>query len=259
MKAAIVLILWLTLTAASPTRVVSLNLCTDELALLLATPGQLASVTWLAADRHETALAPRARRLHHNSGRMESVAPLAPDLILTGGAQNRYAAELARRLGARVLDIPPPQSLPDLRRNIRSVARAFGRRTQGERLIAWMNTQLGPIPRSSAPAILLQGGGYTPLPGSFAADLLAHAGLRQQPFAGGRADLETLVTRPPQVIVTSRYRAQQTSLHQQWLRHPALAALPNTTRHLTIDGRAWTCMGPLVAADIARLRRELGR
>jgi iron complex transport system substrate-binding protein len=36
--------------ADAPARVVSVNLCTDQLAMLIAAPGQLQSVSWLAAD-----------------------------------------------------------------------------------------------------------------------------------------------------------------------------------------------------------------
>ncbi|MDO9490377.1 MAG: ABC transporter substrate-binding protein, partial [Sphingomonadaceae bacterium] len=70
---------------AAPQRVASLNLCTDELVLLLADKAQLASVTKLGADARETRLAHRAAGLHRNNGRMESVAGLVPDLVITGG------------------------------------------------------------------------------------------------------------------------------------------------------------------------------
>jgi iron complex transport system substrate-binding protein len=90
-----------------------------------------------------------------------------------------------------------------------------------------------------------------------AADLARHAGLEQQPFASERVDLERLLANPPEVIVVTRYRAQQTSLNQLWLSHPALRQLPASTRIVEVDGRAWTCMGPLVADEVAGLRARL--
>ena len=256
--------LWLGLAAliaspagAAPQRVASLNLCTDELALLLAAPGQLASVTFLGADRNETPVAPRAAGLHRNNGRMESVAALAPDLVLTGGGANRYAAEMARRLGTRVVDVPPPTSLAEVRRNIRTVAKALGRERQGEALIATMNARLGPVPVGQRPAVLLSGGGYTIRTDSLAAELARHAGLAQQAYPDERVALERLIANPPEVIVVTSYRAGQASLHQMWLAHPALKRLPASTRMIEIDGRSWTCLGPLVAGDIAELRASL--
>ena len=240
-----------------PHRVASLNLCTDELALELAAPGQLASVTFLAADAQETPLAQRARGLHHNNGHMDSVAALAPDLVLTSGAPTRYAAELASRMGARVLDVPPPQTIADVRANIRTVAAGLGREATGAALIARFDRDLGPVPPRTAPALLLEGGGYVPHADGLAAQFLAHAGLAQAAMPGDRADIETLLVHPPAMLLTSRYRAGQTSNQQAWLAHPALARLPS--RRLSFDGRAWTCMGPLAARVLPRLRAAVGR
>lgn len=241
----------------APQRVASLNLCTDELALLLARPGQLASVTFLGADLQETPVAPRARGLHRNNGRMESVAALAPELVLTGGGANRYAAEMAQRLGAKVVDVPPPLSIAEMKRNIRTVAQALGTEAKGEALVAQVEAQLGPVPARQRPAVLLSGGGYTVRPDSLSAQLARHAGLAQQPYPTERVALERLIAEPPAVIVVTRYRATQASLHQMWLAHPALKRLPRSTAVIDIDGRPWTCLGPLVAAEVAKLRRRL--
>ncbi|MEO0811096.1 MAG: hypothetical protein AAFW82_10790, partial [Pseudomonadota bacterium] len=45
---------------AAPRRVVSMNLCTDQLAMLLAAPGQLYSVSYLAGRTDASVLADRA-------------------------------------------------------------------------------------------------------------------------------------------------------------------------------------------------------
>jgi iron complex transport system substrate-binding protein len=239
---------------SAPQRVASLNLCTDELLLLLAKPGQIASVTRLAADPAETELAPRAKGLHLNDGRMESLVRIRPGLVVTGGFTNAYAGAMARRLGYRVVDVPPPQSLADVRRNVRTVAAALGTVPRGEALIAAMDASLGPVPAQQRPVLILTGGGYVPRADGLAAAYLRHAGLTQQNLPSGRADLERLLADPPAVVITSRYRSAQTSRHQMWLAHPALRALPATTRRMDIDGRAWLCGSPLVARQIAALR-----
>lgn len=243
--------------AAAPQRVASLNLCTDELVLLLADKAQLASVTKLGADARETRLAHRAAGLHRNNGRMESVAGLVPDLVITGGGANRYAAEIARRMGTRVVDVPPPETIGELRRNIRTVAAALAQPARGEALVAHVNAALGAVPARQRSAVLLSGGGYTVRPDGLSAALARHAGLAQQAYPSQRVALDRLIAAPPEVIVITRYRAGQASLHQMWLAHPALKRLPASTRILEIDGRSWTCLGPLVADDVARLRTRL--
>ena len=74
--------------ASVPRRVVSMNLCTDQMAMLVAAPGQLFSVSFLAADPVSSVLAPlwRAGRqqLHSIGSRVlllhgadDEIVPLA--------------------------------------------------------------------------------------------------------------------------------------------------------------------------------------
>ncbi len=87
---------------------------------------------------------------------------------------------------------------------------------------------------------------------------MALAGLRQRPMRGDRVSLETLLVRPPAVLLRSDYRQGQYSNQQRWLRHPA-ARRGGRLRTLATDGRRWTCMGPLLIDEIVRLRGAVGR
>jgi iron complex transport system substrate-binding protein len=87
---------------------------------------------------------------------------------------------------------------------------------------------------------------------------MALAGLKQRPLAGDRISLEQLLVRPPAVLLRSNYRSGQYSGEQRWLSHP-LAKAGRRSRSLTTDGRVWTCMGPLMIGEVARLRRELAQ
>ncbi|MEL6267927.1 MAG: ABC transporter substrate-binding protein, partial [Pseudomonadota bacterium] len=62
-KAAVIMLLGAASTAAAqpPARVVSMNLCTDQLAMLIASPGQLVSVSYLARDPASSAMAAEAQ------------------------------------------------------------------------------------------------------------------------------------------------------------------------------------------------------
>lgn len=242
---------------AAPVRVASLNLCSDELALLLAAPGQLVSVSRLGADRRETLLAARAQGLAVNRGRVTDVVALAPDLILTSGGDPNAAAT-ARRLGIATLELPQPHTLGEVAANVRSVARALGRAPAGEALVAAMAADLGVPPRTTHRALFVGGGGVTIAADGLGAAWLRHAGLIEAPGPRGRVNLERILASPPQVLLVSNYHAGERSNNQAWLNHPALAALPAGLRRLGTDGRAWTCLGPPVAAEIARLRKAIG-
>jgi iron complex transport system substrate-binding protein len=238
---------------AAPRRVASLNLCTDELLLMLGDPGQIVSVTHLAQQPAETPLWRQARRYRHNDGSLASVAGLGPDLVLTMGGGARDRVRIAARLGIRTLDLPYPQSLADTERAIGTVARALGRGPAGAAALARIERLKRSRPAMSADTIWLGGGGRTVAATGLAAEWMALAGLRQRPMTGDRVSLEQLLVRPPAVVLRSDYRGGQYSSEQRWLRHP-LARRIRGARTLVTDGRLWTCMGPALAGEIERLR-----
>jgi iron complex transport system substrate-binding protein len=244
--------------AATPQRVASLNLCTDELLLLLAEPRQIASVSYLSHLAEETPLWARARAYRRNDGSLLSVAGLKPDLVLTMGGGGRDRAGIGARLGMKVLDLAYPQSLAGIAAATRKVAAALGQEGRGRAVAAAVERVRRSAPARPLDAIYLSGGGRSLSPKGAGAEWMAAAGLRQRSLPGDRASLEALLVRPPAVLLRSRYRSGQYSAEQRWLSHP-LAARARAGRTLVTDGRLWTCMGPLMVGEVARLRRELGR
>src|SRR4051812_43523307 len=244
--------------AAPPRRVASLHLCTDELLLLLAAPGQVASVTHLSQSPAETPLGRRARAYAHNDGSLVSVASLKPDLVLTMGGGARDRVGIAGRLGIRILDLPYPQSLGDIEQAVIRTAAALGRPAAGAALVDRIEALRRARPARSLDTLWLGGGGRTMPATGLAAEWMALAGLRQRALAGDRVPLETLLVRPPAVLLRSDYRSGQYSGEQRWLRHP-LAARARAGRTIATDGRVWTCMGPLTIGEVERLRRESAR
>lgn len=243
---------------AAPRRVASLNLCTDELLLMLGDPAQIASVTHLSQQSAETGLWNRALRHARNDGSLASVAGLRPDLVLTMGGGARDRARVAGRLGIRVVDLPYPQSLADIERSVRTVSVALGRPAAGRAVLERMERLKRGHPASGSDTIWLGGGGRTVSAGSLAAQWMALAGFRQRAVTGDRVSLEQLLLRPPAVILRSDYRQGQYSGEQRWLSHP-LARRVRNARTIVTDGRPWTCMGPPLIAEIERLRRGEGK
>ena len=124
----------------------SLNLCTDELLLMLAAPEQIATVTHLAQQEAETPLWRQALRYPHNDGSLLSVVERRPDLIVTmgGGISDRLG--IAARLGIPTLDLMFAQNLGDVGVNIRRLATAIGRPEAGAALLRRMNALLSSRP-----------------------------------------------------------------------------------------------------------------
>lgn len=242
--------------AAAPARVASLNLCTDELLLLLAAPGQIASVTHLAQQPAETPLWRQARRYARNDGSLLSVVPLGPDLVVTMGGGARDGLRIAERLGIRTIDLPFARSIADVEASVARLAAALGRPQTGAALLRRIAALRAGAPSGAVDAIWLGGGGRTVSAEGLEAQWMALAGMRQRPMRGDRVSLETLLVRPPALLLRSDYREGQYSAGQRWLAHPAVRHARGA-RTLATDGRLWTCMGPLLIGEIERLRGAL--
>jgi iron complex transport system substrate-binding protein len=243
---------------AAPRRVVSLNLCTDELLLALGDRSQIASVSHLSHISHETPYWGAARAFPANDGSILSVVARKPDLILTMGGGGRDSERLARRMGARLVTLPYMMTLNEMKTGVGSVAEALGRRQAGERLLAPLAALERSRPARMIDTVWMGGGGRSLPATGLGADWMALAGLRQRALTGDRVTLEQLLVRPPALLLRSDYRSGQYSGEQRWLSHP-LAGRANKARTIHTDGRLWTCMGPSLIPEIARIRKEMWR
>lgn len=238
---------------AAPQRVASLNLCTDELLLLLAAPGQILSVTHLSQSPAETPYWRTARRYPRNDGSLLSVAGMKPDLVLTMGGGARDRVRIAARLGIRTLDLPYPANLAAIEASVAKVAAALGREAAGKTLLSRIARLRAQTPAKTVDTVWLGGGGRSLAAIGLGAEWMRLAGLRQRALAGDRIGLEQLLTAPPKVLLRSDYRSGQFSGEQRWLSHP-LARGVARSHVMPTDGRRWTCMGPAMIAEIERLR-----
>ena len=242
------------LFADAAVRAASLNMCTDEYLLLLARPREIASVSRLSRDPADSSLWRLGQRYPGNRGDLESALTSRPNLLITMGGGGRATATIAARMGLRTLDLPFPASIADVARNMSLVAAALG---DAGRAGPWKLrlARLRQVQPGSADAILLGAGGVSVGAGSLESRWMRLAGLRQRALPGGRASLELLATHPPSVLLRSAYRRNERSLGQTWLEHPL--AKPKSSRIVTVDGRPWTCSGPLMVAEVERLRSAL--
>lgn len=238
---------------AGGVRVASLNLCSDEYLLLLAGPGEVASVSRLSKDRADSPLWRRARAVPGNGGRLEQVLGARPILVLTMGGGGRSTGEIARRMGMRVVDLPFPADVAGVEANMVRVARALG---DVRRADPWRSrlARLRATQGARREALYLGGGGVSLSPGSLGAEWMRLAGLEQRLVPGGRVTLEQMAARPPAILLRSTYRRGEVSLGQRWLDHPLARRAGRT---VATDGRPWLCTGPLMPFEIERLRALL--
>lgn len=250
---------------AAPSRVVSMNLCTDQLAMLVAAPEQLVSVSYLAVDPTASAMVDRAQALTINHGRAEEIALLRPDLVLAGSYTTRVTVDMLTRLGYRVEIFDPENSLDDIRANLRRMGRALGRETRAEELIRLLDRDLADlaagVPEPRPAAAIYYSSGFTSGTGSLGNAIVEAAGLENMAPklglpAGGVLPLEALILAGPDLVV----RGQSYGGHsrgEEMLRHPALETMLADRAQATTRPE-WTCGTPLTVNAIRALRQAAG-
>jgi len=249
-----------------PERVVSLNLCTDQLALLLAQPGQLVSVTFLARRPESSYMAAQAQELHINRGRAEEVLALRPDLVLAGTKAATPTVRLLRQLGYRVESFTLAADFAAIRGQVRRMAGLLGVPARGEALVARFDRMLTAAPgvdvetpRARPVALLYQANGLTAGTGTIVDEVLRAAGLRNMAaelgFAGvATLPLEQMLWSAPDLLVFSPYAPGAPSLGEALLAHPALGSFRQGQRVLHVPSRLWLCPGPMLGEAVALLR-----
>jgi iron complex transport system substrate-binding protein len=119
-----------------------MNLCTDQLALMLAREGQLISVSDIARDPLTSAMHAEASAVPVNHGGAEEIFLLQPDLVLAGVWSDPTTVSMLRGLGIEVAQIGVANSLADVPDRMREVAAHLGREAAAEALISRFETDL---------------------------------------------------------------------------------------------------------------------
>jgi len=250
---------------SKPQRIVSLNLCADELVLRLADISNIASVTWLSRNPDNSNVAALAAQVPVNHGLAEEIIPSNPDMVIAGLYTTRTAAALLRRTNTPLVELAVPRDLDEIRAQIRQVANVVGERQRGEDIVAGMDARLGqiaPIASNKRPrALILNPNGFTTGAGSLVDTIIRAAGMVDvaaefhQGGGSGQVPLETVVTSGLDVLILNNRNDESPSLATELLHHPILAELPKQTHLVTLPSRLWTCGGPAVVEAIERLSR----
>lgn len=249
-----------------PRRVVSINACADQLAMLLSAEGQLYSVSALAADPAGSVLADEAKRYVLNNGFAEEIFMMHPDLVLAGIYTARSSVAMLRRLGVRVEDLSPTNTFAEIRDQIRHVGNLLGRSQRAEELVAELNASLSAIPRpepvQARPlAVLHYFNNYTSGANTLAGEVVTLSGFRNLGTELGlvgtvHLPLEKLVLAAPEVIIAEN-KTEKVAIHAyDSFEHPALKAVTGGRSFTSIPDKYWVCGAPFTAEAVRRLANE---
>lgn len=232
-------------SSGAPQRIVSMNLCTDQLVLALADRRQIAGLTRNAVDRGMSDQAAAAQGLPLLRSSAEQILAIDPDLVV--GMPATGSAPLAAIGGARypVLDLETANRLDQIYRAIEQTATAVGHPARGTDLVAAMQKDLAALPKPGRGrvAAYYQRRGYMTGTGTLVDDMMTRVGLVN--LAGklgkpalSRLSVEEMVAARPDFLIVEQATMSVDDRGSEMLHHPALADIPRI-----IVPEAWTVCG----------------
>lgn len=255
-----------------PKRIVSFNLCADQLLVALADPAQIAGLSPYAVNPLLSVMTEKAAAFPRLDWDAESVVNLAPDLVL-GGPSHRPIHAMLSAMGIRVVDVELIRNIADARRQAIEVGKLVGHPERGEALarqIEQAEMRLAAMAiNPPLTALVIQREGYREGPASLASGMLSIAGLRPPdrtaPGAGGFmaaeqggfVSLEHLLTNGPDVLVLQDPPREARDQGALFITHPALLTRYGPNRRIDLPERYTLCGGPPLLQGLDYLARAI--
>jgi iron complex transport system substrate-binding protein len=237
-----------------PSRIVSINACTDQLVWALADPSQIAALSYYAADSSyfTEAAAVRASGLRLIRGSAEEVLKLHPDLVLAGGFTSFATRSWLKNAGIRLAALPEAESVEEAKEAVRKVAALTGHPERGETLIAKIDDGLRSLKKAGGSGISvleLQRRGFASGQKTLLGDLLSQAGLSNAASRLGivsvsHIPLEAILKLHPDFLVMSSAEPDAADQGSALLLHPALAEEYPPSRRIILPENLTVCGGP---------------
>jgi iron complex transport system substrate-binding protein len=253
--------------AANLPRLVSMNVCADQLLLTLADPEQILGLSRFARDGWQSQ-AGDISRYPVLSGGAEDVLLIRPDIVVASAFDKRSTRELLKAKGLHLVELAVPKTLDEARQQIREAGDITGHPDRAAVEIARLDAALARARRAVSErhyrVLPLSRRGWVAGSDSFVGSLLGETGLRSAAgdlgFAfGGFASLEAIVNLRPDFIVVSQAGDTAKDDGQAFLLHPALERFYPPEKRIVIPERMTECGGVLLADALDALTAEVKR
>jgi iron complex transport system substrate-binding protein len=253
-------------SVAAP-RIISMNICTDQLLLAIADPAQIMGLSrfsrgvlqWLDDKTHQFPIL---------SGGAEDVLMLKPDVVAASDFDKRATRELLKANGQNLVEFPIPRSLADVREQIRQMGDLAGHPERAAAEIARLDAAIAGARQAAAGKhfrmLPLSRRGWVPGRDSFVGAILAEAGLASAAGElgisfGGFVSMEEIIRLRPDYLVVSDAGDRAEDDGRAFLLHPALERFYPRSKRIVIPERMTECGGVLLADALNALSSELKR
>jgi iron complex transport system substrate-binding protein len=254
--------------AAGLPRIASMNVCTDQLLLTLADPGQILGLSRYSRERFQSWAADDARRYRILSGGAEDILVLHPDVVVASLFDKRSTRELLKQQGLRLAEFAVPRSLDEAKAQIRRMGDITGHPDRAAAEIARLDAAIARARRAVADkrytVLPLSRRGWVSGSDSLVSSLLAETGLFNAAgdlgvSFGGYASLEAIVSLRPDFIVVSDAGDCAADDGSAFLLHPALERFYPPAKRIVIPEQLTVCGGVMLADALDVLVKELKR
>jgi iron complex transport system substrate-binding protein len=254
--------------AAALPRIVSINLCTDQLLLPLADAAQILGLSRFSHDAWQSWAADDARRFPSLSGGAEDVLMLKPDVVVASLFDKRSTRELLKAQGLRLAEFSVPRNLDEVKAQIREMGEIVRHQDRAEveiaRLDAAMMRARRAVEERRYSVLPLSRRGWVSGSDSLVSSLLTETGLFNAAAdlglgQGGFASLEAIVHAKPDFLLLSEAGDRAEDDGRAFLLHPALERFYPPSKRIVIPERLTVCGGVMLADALDVLVAELKR
>ena len=254
--------------AADLPRIASMNVCTDQLLITLADPGQILGLSRYARERFESFAADDARRFRILSGGAEDILLLKPDVVVASLFDRRSTRELLKEKGLHLVEFTVPRNLDEVKAQIREMGNVVGHADRASAEVARLDAAIARARQTVAVkhyrVLPLSRRGWVSGSDSLVSSLLAETGLFNAAgdlgiTAGGFASLEAIVSLKPDLIVVSEAGGRAEDDGRAFLLHPALERFYPPSKRIVLPDRLTVCGGVMLADALDVLVKELKR
>lgn len=245
--------------AATRPRIASMNVCTDQLLLSLADPGQIAGLSRYVKEEWQSWRASQAQNSPVLSGGAEDILMLKPDVVVASLFDKRSTRELLRRNGVPLVEFPVPQTMGEVREQVRAIGEITGHADRAKAEIARLDAAVlrarHALANRTERVLPLSRRGWVAGRNSLIGALLHEAGLRnaadELAFTdGGFVSLEAIIALKPDLLLVSEEGDTAEDEGRAFVLHPALESFYPLDKRIVIPARLTVCGGEMLAVAL---------
>ncbi len=253
--------------ASAAPRIVSMNICTDQLLLAIADPAQIMGLSRFSRDARQ-GLGDKVHQFPVLAGGAEDILMLKPDVVAASDFDKRSTRDLLKANGQNLVEFPIPRTLADVREQILQMGDLAGHPERARAEIARLDAAIAGAKQAAMGRHLrilpLSRRGWVPGRESFVGAILAEAGLASAAGElgisfGGFVSMEEIIKLKPDFLVVSDAGERAEDEGRAFLLHPALEHFYPQWKRIVIPERMTECGGVMLADALNALASELKR